>query len=420
MEAIMLHNTWLIAKREYFERIRARSFIVMTVLIPTLMGGLLWGVGLASGKGKTSVSIAIVTPADGKVDPHFGFDLQDELAKHKHPKIEANVISPPSADTRQELQAEMNHKGLDGYLWVTPPAPGHATPGFEWKPKSKNYLNTQNELGESIRTVLTKEGLARSGLGAADVTTLMQPIDLDSSDAGKKDAADAAQASAYGLFFIMYFVIVFYGMNVARSIIEEKTSRIFEVLLATIKPEEMMAGKVLGVGAVGLTQVAIWLAAAAALSAPGLISLGSDMSFDLPVSNMIFFVSFFLLGYILYSGLAAALGAMASSEQELQQMNIFLMLPLIACSGVVFQVISDPDGMLAKVFSFIPFCTPLIMYVRIAVHQPPWWEIAVSLAGLVVTILAILWFAARVYRVGILMYGKKPNLPELLRWLKYS
>ena len=135
---------------------------------------------------------------------------------------------------------------------------------------------------------------------------------------------------------------------------------------------------------------------------------------------MIFFVTFFLLGYILYSGMAAALGAMANSEQELQQMNIFLMLPLIACSGVVFQVVSDPDGTIAKVFSFIPFCTPLIMYVRIAVHQPPWYEIAISLLGLVATILAILWFAARVYRVGILMYGKKPSLPELLRWLKYS
>ena len=218
----------------------------------------------------------------------------------------------------------------------------------------------------------------------------------------------------------MYFVILFYGMNVARSIIEEKTSRIFEVLLATIKPEEMMAGKVLGVGAVGLTQVGIWMIGAIALSIPGLISLGNDVSFRITPAQMAFFVVFFLLGYILYSGMAAALGAMTSSEQELQQMNMFLMLPLIACSGVVFNVVADPDGLLAKVFSFIPFCTPLIMYVRIAVHQPPWYEIALSILGLVVTILAILWFAARVYRVGILMYGKKPNLPELFRWLRYS
>ena len=409
----MLHNTWLIAKREYVERIRAKSFIVMTVLIPTLMGGLTFGMSYATGKNKQDVTVAVVTE-----DSRFGVDMQNELATHKHPKITADVISP-EPDTRGVLDSELKSKTLDGYLWVTAPASGHTSPTFEWKTQSKGYLNTQNEMGESVRTVLTQEGLAHSGMGSADVAALMQPIDLDNSS-NKNDGSEAAKASAFGLFFIMYFVILFYGMNVARSIIEEKTSRIFEVLLATIKPEEMMAGKVLGVGAVGLTQVGIWLLGAIALSFPGLLSLGSDFSFKLSATQMIFFVTFFLLGYILYSGLAAALGAMTSSEQELQQMNIFLMLPLIACSGVVFQVVSDPDGMLARVFSFIPFCAPLIMYVRIAVHQPPWYEIAASLLGLVVTILAILWFAARVYRVGILMYGKKPNLPELLRWLRYS
>ena len=413
----MLHNTWLIAKREYVERIRAKSFIVMTVLIPTLMGGLTFAMNYATGKNKSDVNITIVTQ-----DSRFGLDMQSELATHKHPKITADVISPQSdgADTRATLENQLKSKALDGYLWVTPPTSGHASPTFEWRSQSKGYLNTQNELGESVRTVLTQEGLAHSGMNAADVAALMQPIDLDSSAATKSDASEAAKGSALGLFFIMYFVILFYGMNVARSIIEEKTSRIFEVLLATIKPEEMMAGKVLGVGAVGLTQVGIWLIGALLLSARGLVAMGDDLSFNITVTQMIFFVVFFLLGYTLYSGMAAALGAMTSSEQELQQMNIFLMLPLIACSGVVFTVFTDPDGIVSKVFSFIPFCTPLIMYVRIAIHQPPWYEIAISLAGLIVTILAILWFAARVYRVGILMYGKKPNLPELLRWLKYS
>jgi ABC-2 type transport system permease protein len=409
------HNTWLIARREYVERIRAKSFIVMTVLIPALMGGLTFAMNFATGSAaKSDVKIAIVTN-----DSKFGLDLQSELAKHKHPSIKTDVISPPGADTRTVMEEQFKANSLDGYLWVTPPSAGHASPTFAWKTRARGYVNTQNELSESIRTVLTRQGLAQSGLRATDIEALMKPIDLDASSASK-NVASAAEASAFGLFFIMYFVILFYGMNVARSIIEEKTSRIFEVLLATIKPEEMMAGKVLGVGAVGLTQVGIWLAGAIALSAPGLISLGDDLSFKITPAQMIFFVVFFFLGYTLYSGMAAALGAMTSSEQELQQMNIFLMLPLIACSGVVFTVVSDPDGTVAKVFSFIPFCTPLIMYVRIAMHQPPWYEIAISIAGLVITITAILWFAARIYRVGILMYGKKPNLPELLRWLKYS
>jgi ABC-2 type transport system permease protein len=411
------HNTWLIAKREYVERIRAKSFIVMTILIPTLMGGLTFAVNYATGKNaKSDVNLAIVTQ-----DSRFGLDLQQELAKHKHPKITADVISPPGADTRDVMESQLNNKNLDGYLWVTPPVPGHTSPNFEWKTRAKGYINTQNELGEAIRTVLTREGLAHSGMGTTDVEALMQPIDLDASSASK-DSAASGEAVAMGLFFIMYFVILFYGMNVARSIIEEKTSRIFEVLLATIRPEEMMAGKVLGVGSVGLTQVGIWLLGAVIISArSGVLSvLGDDVAFNITARQGIFFVIFFFLGYTLYSGMAAALGAMTSSEQELQQMNIFLMLPLIACSGVVFTVVSDPNGTVAKVFSFIPFCTPLIMYVRIAVSPVPWYEIAISLAGLVLTITAILWFAARIYRVGILMYGKKPNLPELLRWLKYS
>jgi ABC-2 type transport system permease protein len=216
----------------------------------------------------------------------------------------------------------------------------------------------------------------------------------------------------------MYFVILFYGMNVARSIIEEKTSRIFEVLLATIRPEELLAGKVIGVGSVGLTQVAIWITAGAILGSSGLMA-ASD-SIHLTWSQGIFFVIFFLLGYILYSSIAAALGAMTSSEQELQQMNIFLMLPLIASSTVIYRVVTDPTGFISRVFSFFPFCTPLIMYVRIAVGGASGLEIALSIIELILTIWLVLWIASRIYRVGILMYGKRPNLPEIIRWLKYS
>jgi ABC-2 type transport system permease protein len=412
-------NTWLIAKREYLERIRARSFVIMTILIPALMGGLLFGSSILGGRGSSNSgsTIKVITQ-----DARFGLDLKDELEDRKGSKIEVDVISPPGPNTRSDLDRELKSKDLDGYLWVTPAATsssiaqGRAT--FEWVPRSKVSASLKGTIGDAVRAVLTREGLTHQGMGASDVDALMQQVDLDSSQSSKNDITDSATASAFGLFFLMYFVILFYGMNVARSIIEEKTSRIFEVLLATIRPEEMMAGKVLGVGAVGLTQVGIWLTAALLYAGTGLMA--SNMPFHLTAAQVIFFIIFFLLGYILYSSLAAALGAMNSSEQELQQMNIFLMLPLIACSTVIFRVVSDPDGTLARVFSFFPFCTPLIMYARIAVKQPPWYEIAGSIAGLVLTICAVLWFASRVYRIGILMYGKRPSLPEILRWVKYS
>jgi ABC-2 type transport system permease protein len=413
-----MHNVWLIAKREYLERIHAKSFLIMTILIPLLMGGLVYGAALANGR-SGNLHIAVVTD-----DPKFGADLKSELENTKRSDVSSDsensrqsvsnveVISPPTADTRAELDNRLRDRGLDGYIWVTPPATAHTRPTFEWVSKSKADILTPSLLGSGIRTTLTREGLGNLGMPTSEVDSLLKPVDLITSD------KSAAFASVYALFFLMYFVILFYGMNVARSIIEEKTSRIFEVLLATIRPEEMMAGKVIGVGAVGLTQVGIWIVAGALVTKYLLI--GSGFTFAISAGQIMYFVIFFLLGYLLYSSVAAALGAMTSSEQELQQMNMFLMLPLIACSVVILRVVRDADGFVSQAFSFFPFCTPLIMYVRIAVHQPPFWQIALSIVILILTILAVLWFASRIYRVGILMYGKKPNLPEILRWLKYS
>jgi ABC-2 type transport system permease protein len=412
-----MHNVWLVAKREYLERIRAKSFLIMTILIPLLMGGLVYGAALANGRSGSNLHIAVVTQ-----DPKFGADLKSELESTKHVNADresanqgvtkVDVISPPVSGTRELLDNRLRDRKLDGYIWVTPSATPHTRPTFEWVSKSKADILTPSLLGQGIRTTLTREGLGNLGMPSSDVDSLLKPVDLVSQD------KDAAFASVYALFFLMYFVILFYGMNVARSIIEEKTSRVFEVLLATIRPEEIMAGKVLGVGAVGLTQIGIWIIAGLLITKFGLLAAG--VSFAITPVQVAFFILFFLLGYLLYSSVAAALGAMTSSEQELQQMNMFLMLPLIACSLVILRVVRDADGIVAQAFSFFPFCTPLIMYVRIAVHQPPAWQIALSIVDLILTILAVLWFASRIYRVGILMYGKKPNLPEILRWLKYS
>jgi ABC-2 type transport system permease protein len=408
-----MRNIWLIARREYLERVRAKSFLVMTILIPGLLAGALFAMKLINGRGSNASHIAVVT-----TDTQFGLDMQTELQARKDGKMEVDVISPPGADTRALLNQDLQDKDLDGYLWVTPASKAGGRATFDWVPKSKADIITQATIREAVRTVLTREGLRHSGMGSTDVDTLMAPVDLDSSQLNKNDSALTAVASAYGLFFLMYFTILFYGMNVARSIIEEKTSRIFEVLLSTIRPEEMLAGKVLGVGAVGLSQVGIWIVAGGLYLGLGLAA--GAYSVHLTLAQVIFFVIFFILGYLLYSSCAAALGAMTSSEQELQQMNIFLMLPLIACSMVIFKVVTDSDGALAKAFSFFPFCTPLIMYTRIAVHQPAWWEIAIAIGEMVITIGVVVWVASRIYRVGILMYGKKPSLPELLKWLKYS
>ena len=408
-----MHNIWLIAKREYLERIRARAFMIMTILIPVLIGGLIFGSVLINGKRGNSSRIVVVTP-----DAQFGTDLQTELQSDKDRKISVEVIAPAIASTHATLNEELKGKDLDGYLWVTAAAPGQKRPIFEWVPKSQADITTKGDIAQAVRRVLTREGLTHSGMGASDVDALLAPIDLDSSQAGKSDSAVAAFGVAYTGFFLMYLVIVQYCMNVGRSILEDKTSRIFEVLLVSVRPSELFVGKVLGVGSVGLTQVGIWFLAAAAATQFGVLSSGAKL--PVTISQAVFFVIFFLLGFILYSSIGSAFAAMTSSQQELQQMNTFLMMPIIACSAIIFRVVTDSDGPIATIFSFIPFCTPLIMFTRIAVHQPPAWQIALAIADLILTILAVLWVATRIYRVGILMYGKRPNLPEILRWLKYS
>ncbi len=409
-----MHNVWLIAKREYLERIRTRSFIVMTVMIPVLMIGGIVGSAIVTGRSKSASHIAVVS-----TDQQLALDLQKELETGRNAHMKVDVISPPGTNTREEINGMLRDKQIDGYLWVAPGAAKTGRPVFSYRSGSRGDIVAKENIRGAIRTVLTREGLSHQGLSAAEVDAIMRPVELDQTATGD---TDTVFYSAYALFFLMYFVIMLYGMNVARSIIEEKTSRIFEVLLSTIRPEEMMAGKVIGVGSVGLTQITIWLVTAVLLTSTSLVAhfTGSSVHIALAASQIIFFIVFFLLGFLLYSSIAAALGAMTNSEQELQQLNMFLVMPLAICMFGLGAVITNPNGIFATVLSLIPFCTPLIMYMRISMSTPPVWQVALSIGLMILTIYAILWVASRIYRVGILMYGKKPNLPEIMRWLRYS
>jgi ABC-2 type transport system permease protein len=412
-----MHNVWLIAKREYLERVRTKAFLISTLLIPLLMGGGIVGSVVLGHKAKSTSHIAVVSP-----DQQLATDLQAELENGKDSKMTVEVISPGNSETRKTLDEMLADKQLDGYLWIVPASKPGARPSFSYTPQSAASSVDHDTIKTALGRVLVKERLAHQGMVASDVDSLMEPIKVDTTQAGKIADTTSSFVAVGVLFVLMYMVILLYGMNVARSIIEEKTSRVFEVLLATIRPEEMMAGKVIGVGSVGLTQVAVWLFTAVLLSSSSIMAAvaGNKVHVSLNPMQIIFFVVFFLLGYLLYSSIAAALGAMVNSEQELQQLNMLLVMPLAGCFFAMAPVMTSPNGPLARILSLIPFCTPLIMYLRISLSMPHMWEIALSIVLMVATIYAILWVASRIYRVGILMYGKRPNLPEILRWLKYS
>jgi ABC-2 type transport system permease protein len=418
-----MRNVWLIARREYLERVRTRGFVITTVLIPAIMCGFLFGSSILGGAAGVERHIAVVS-----ADTQLALDLKDDLERQPTSaggqaggRIETDVMEA-GPDTRTIVEQELDAGDLDGYLWITPGPTRDAPPVAAFTPRAEAQQSLRTTVAAAMNRVLMRERLANDGVARAEADAMTQPVQVTTVRAPRREDHDAAEISVTVLFFLMYVVIMLYGMNVARSIIEEKTSRVFEVLLATIRPQEMMAGKILGVGSVGLTQVSIWLAAGLALAGSVVMPHldGQPLHIVLSASQVIYFFVYFLLGYLLYSSIAAALGAMTNSEQELQQLNLFLVLPLAFCFVALKALLTNPDSGVSRALALVPPFTPLLMYVRVTLGHPAAWEVALSLALTSASIWGTIWVTSRIYRVGVLMYGKRPNLGEIFRWLRYS
>jgi len=214
--------------------------------------------------------------------------------------------------------------------------------------------------------------------------------------------------------------VLFYGISVMRSVLEEKNSRILEVLLSSASSTQLMTGKLLGVGAVGLTQILVWAVMAVAFALPAMAMQPSFSELQIPLGVLVAFAAFFLLGYLLYSTMYAAVGAITTTEQEGQQLQFLIIVPLVLSVFMLAPVVRNPDATAMVWMSMVPFFAPVVMYARIVVQTPPLWQIALSLILLIATIAGLLVMCARIYRIGILIYGKRPNLPEILKWLKYA
>ena len=221
---------------------------------------------------------------------------------------------------------------------------------------------------------------------------------------------------------LLSMTTLIYGLNVARSIIQEKTSRIFEVMLAIVKPSDMLAGKLLGVGSVGLTQIVIWVVSGAAILATPFAAAMLTGQFAVHFSWVegVLFPIYFVLGFLLYSSLFAGLAATCETEQELQMYMPLAAAPTWLSFALIVLIINDSNSVWSVAASLFPPTAPIIMFLRMAAEMPPAWQFAVSIGLMLVSIWAVLWIASRLYRVGILMYGKRATLPELLRWLRYS
>jgi len=331
-----------------------------------------------------------------------------------------DVDTDASAAERAALIEKVRQKQLDGMVWATDDALKNGKIDLVTRGASSFISNEdlQENIMDSARRILLK----KRGFTDEEVKKALDPVEFNVMDeSGSKDTnAPLRFATTLLMVYMLFFVVLFYGVNVMRSVLEEKTSRVMEVMLATTRPQEMMAGKILGVGAVGLTQMGIWGLSALLLASPALAASAERFKGLVTPGTMIGFPVFFLLGYLLYSSLYAAVGSMVNSDQESQQIQIIVTLPLIFSIMIMFSIVNEPNSSLAVWASMFPLTAPLIMYSRIAVQPPPLWQILLSIGLLVVTIYGLVVLCGRIYRVGILMYGKKPNLPEILKWIRYA
>jgi len=436
-----MHNIMLIARREYLEAVRTKAFMIMTLLTPVFMFGFSVVPSLLMGvKGKSDIKIMIVTS-----QPEYANAVKDRM-EHKEGPAKKNDIdkinknNDPGDDERQvkfvvqtsmnmsdmnknSLLAKLDTKELDGILWLDDKAISDHEASFY--ARDTNNVIALGILQRNIRDALMKKTLMTKGMTDSDIKSAMQPFDMQTIkwEKGKATKSNefAQMLSAIFLTLAMYMTVLIYGIGVMRSVLEEKKSRIMEVLMSTVTAMDLMAGKIIGVAMVGITQIAIWTTMGAAIGSGLIFSAAQALKgANLSLAMAGYFAIFFMLGYLLYASMCAALGAMCNSEQEAQQLQTLVLMPMIVSMMMMMLVITQPDHPIVMVMSMFPFTAPILMYTRLVVSHPPGWQVLTSIGILIVTIFIVLSITSRIYRVGILMYGKKPTLPELMKWIKYS
>jgi ABC-2 type transport system permease protein len=422
MTDFSIKKVWIIAKREYLERVRTRSFLLSTFVTPLLMGTFLVLPTLIS----TSVARGMLSDSERPARVVIASDnralaelVSGELIRQKGTRYEPSVVSPASAGERERLDKQLNDSGIEGYVWLDGAAIASRHVVFSTRRTSDVIL--QHRLSEALSYALAAQRMVQQGSSAGDVAATLQPVTLTAVRAGNTSATYNELRGAIVVFilmFVMLFSLLSYGVMVMRSVMEEKSSRITEVLMCAASAEELMSGKILGTGSVGLTQIGVWLALAGFGASRSLFLRATMAALDVGPSLIIYFVIFYTLGYLLYSAIFAGVGAIFNSIDEAQQWNFVVILPLIAASALILPVATSSDSMLSVAASLFPFCSPILMFERLAVHDPPLWQVVLSLILLLATIGGTMFVSARIYRTGILMYGKRPTIREVSRWMR--
>jgi ABC-2 type transport system permease protein len=415
-----MRNMLLIAKREYFEQIRARAFLMTTIGLPALFVVIL-GIGYAANLGLGGKKHLVIT-AD---NPALANEIREQLTNDNDGKLSVDVLPSPDSSMNSTLMSELQNKSINGILSIK--AQSGELPVASYTSLASGDFMTGARLRRALNNGLVGEQLKSAGVASAEADSLLKGISIQTFQLKKdgsivRTSAEASLWKGYVMALLLSMTTMIYGLNVARSVIQEKTSRIFEVMLATVKPTDMLAGKLIGLGAVGLTQILIWLIAAVALVVTPFAAamLTGEYSLHFSWFEGVLFPLYFLLGYLLYSSLFAGLASTCETEQELQMYMPLAAAPTWLSFAMIVLIMNDSNSPWAVAASLFPPTAPIVMFLRMASETPPAWQFVVSIGLLVASIIATLWFSSRLYRVGILMYGKRASLPELLRWLRYS
>ena len=414
-----MNKLMAIIKREYLSRIKTTGFVVGTTLTPLLMICLsLLPALLFSKESRTDYHVVVLDQTD---DVAVYQGAEKFLVGSGRFRVRREALNETHLESRKrELNKEIGEHRLNAYIVV--PAAVLDEGRIAYHSKGLGDFVTEVRIENAFNAAVIEQRMIRAGVNAARVGELNKKIEMEKFNERGEGEDRLRITMAFLLIGILCLGILIYGVHVMSAVIEEKQSRIIELLLSSVRPFPLMLGKLVGVGLVGLTQFVVWAGCAVVLSGLAAAQAVTFGLFNLPrisVPLMIFFVGYFLLGYFLYASLYLITGAIVSNEEDGQNAQFPLMILILLAPVATIFVWRNPGDVVAVVVSLIPFFSPSAMFFRIAIQQPPWWQIALSFVLMIGTVLAAVWLAAKIYRMGALMYGKPPTLTELAKWVKY-
>ncbi len=416
-----MNKALTVARWEYLEKIKSKAFLISLFLMPIIMIGMGVLPTLLASRPDTESRILGLIDQTGELSRPIAGRLEE---RYKLPSGKPNYVLKVLAEgedidvseVKKVADAMVLRKEIEGYAVLQATVFRDST--MEYRSMSVGNFRLNERLTRVINNIITEKKLREQGLDPQVVQRLTARIELKTTklrEGGEAEEAGFEKVffSAYIFMMMMFFLVVTSGQLLVRSLLEEKSNRVAEVLMSSCSANDLMVGKILGLSGLGLTQMAIW----------GVIGLVITLQFSITLislSNALILIIYFVLGYLLYAAIFVGAGAPTTTEQEAQQITGYLVIILVMPIVLALPVIQNPDSMLAKVLTFIPLVTPTMMALRIPVQTPPLLEIVVSLVLLGASAVAAMWAAGKIFRIGMLTYGKRPSLKELARWVRTS